>query len=110
MVDPTGGFGPKSNFLPALREAGGWSLEPGAVAVDMVGGAGEPRAVAADDGHQRLVEAAAVRVGGSKAIARRRHTLAQPCEIDRGDSPVVDDEAPADHDTRHRRAVLGMDE
>src|SRR6267143_4862529 len=56
-----------SNFLPALREAGGrWSLEPRAVAVDMVGGAGEARAVAADDRHQRLVEAAAVGVGGSE--------------------------------------------
>src|SRR5882724_5698080 len=66
-------FGPKSNFLPALREAGGRrSLEPRAVAVDMVGGAGKAWAMAADDRHQRLVEAAVVGVGGSEAITRRR--------------------------------------
>src|SRR2546430_17664816 len=49
--------GVELNFLPALREAAGrWSREPRAVAVHMVGGAGEARAVAADDGHQGLVE------------------------------------------------------
>src|ERR1700730_14481205 len=91
--------GVESNFLPALREAGGrWSLEPGTIAVDMVGGAGEARAVAADDGHQRLVETAVVGVGGSEAIARRPHTVAQPCEIDRRDPPVVDHEAAAHHE------------
>src|SRR6266404_5594774 len=104
-------FGPKSNFLPALREATARpSLEPRTVAVDMVGGAGEARAVAADDRDEGLVEALVVGVGGSEAIARRRHTVAQPGEIDRGDAPVVDDEAAGDHDTRHRRAVLAMDE
>ena len=56
-------FGPKSNFLPALREAGGrWSVEPRAVAVDMVGRSGEARAVAADDGDEGLVEPPAVGV------------------------------------------------
>src|SRR6266436_1328788 len=104
-------FGPKSNFLPALRDAtAGRSLEPRAVTVDMVGGAGEARAVAADDGNEGIVEAAVVGVGGSEAITCRRNTVAQPAEIDRGEAAVVDDEAAADHDTRHRGAVLGMDE
>src|SRR5437667_4304223 len=99
------------NFLPALREAGGWwSLEPRAVAVDVVGHAGEAWAMAADDWDERLIEAAVVGIGGSQTITRRRDTVAQPCEIDRGDPAVVDDEAAADHDTRHRGAVFGMDE
>src|SRR5438445_3188893 len=55
------------NFLPALREAGGgWSLKPRAVAVDVIGGAGETRAVAADDRDEGLVEAAVVGVGGGE--------------------------------------------
>ena len=85
MVASTGDFrGAKSKFLPALREATDRrSLEPRAVAVDVVGRAGEARAVAADDRHQRLVEAAVVGVGGGEAIARRRDAVAQPVEIDR---------------------------
>src|SRR6202022_3400134 len=74
-------FRPKSHFLPALRETRGrGSLEPRAIAVDVVGHAGEARAVAADDRDECLVEPPAVGVGGGKAIARRRHTVAQPGE------------------------------
>src|SRR6266851_6347434 len=105
-------LGAKSNFLPALREvtSANRSLQPRAVAVDVVGGAGEARAVAADDRDERLVEPPAVGVGGREAITCRRNAVAQPCKIDRGDPPVVDDEAAADHHARHRRAVLAMDE
>src|SRR6266404_5048788 len=56
-------FGPKSNFLPALRETRGRrSLEPRAVTVDMVGGTGEARAVAADDWNEGLVEPSGIGV------------------------------------------------
>src|SRR3984893_5332903 len=104
-------FEPKSNFLPALRETRGrGSLEPRAVAVNVVRGAGEARAVAADDRDEGLVEPPAVGVGGREAITRRRDAIAQPGEIDRGEAAVVDDEAAGDHHARHRRAVLAMDE
>src|SRR6266478_6639768 len=65
-------FGPKSNFLPALRD-GDKSLQPRAVAVNMVGHAGEAWAVAADDRNESLVEPPAVGVGGSEPVTRRRH-------------------------------------
>src|SRR5208282_6046796 len=104
-------FGVKSNFLPALREVTGRrSLEPRAVAVDVVGGAGEARAVAAYHRLERLIEAAAVDVGSGEPLACRGDAVAQPVEIDRGDPPVVDDEAAADHHARHRRAVLAVDQ
>jgi hypothetical protein len=47
-------------------------IPPRAVAVDVVGGARETRAVAADDRFEGLVEAAVVSVGGIEALARRR--------------------------------------
>src|SRR5437660_1750795 len=72
-------FGPKSNFLPAFRE--GRSLQPRAVAVDVVGRAGEPRAMAADDRDQGLVEAAVVGVRSGETVARCSDAIAQSCEI-----------------------------
>src|SRR5438132_5480146 len=57
-------FGANSNFLPVLREASGRrSLEPRTVAMDVVGRAGETRAVAADDRDEGVVEPPAVGVG-----------------------------------------------
>src|SRR5215469_11291954 len=104
-------FGAKSGFsLLSGKMAGRRSLEPRAVAVDMVWGARKARAVAADDRHQRLVEAPAVDIGGGEPLPRGNDALAQPAEIDRHEAPVVDDQPAADHHARHRRAVLGMDE
>src|SRR6266851_1815011 len=96
-------------FSPC-SQGGDGSLQPRAIAVDVIGGAGEAGAVAADDRDEGLVEPPAVGVGGGEAITCRRNAVAQPCKIDRGDPPVVDDEAAADHHARHRRAVLAMDE
>jgi hypothetical protein len=58
--------------------------------VDVVGGAGQTRAIAADDRFECLVEAAVVGIGGGEAIARCRDAVAQPVEIDGNDAPVVD--------------------
>src|SRR5262249_36716106 len=101
----------KWDFLPALREtAGRRSVEPGAIAVDVVGSAGKTGAMAADHRHQRLVEGGVVGVDGVEPLAGCGDAIAQPVEIDRRHPPVVDDEAAADHHARHRGAVLGMDE
>src|SRR6266478_398265 len=60
-------FGREAKFLPALREAAGpRSLQPRTVTMDVVGGAGKTRAVAADDGHERLR-----RSGGCRRWRRR---------------------------------------
>src|ERR1700730_15636651 len=96
-------------FSPS-SQGGEGSLEPRAVAVNVVGGAGEARAMAADHRFEGVVKPPVVSVGGSEAITPRRDAIAQPGEIDRGEAAVVDDEAAADHHARHRRAVLAMDE
>ena len=62
-------------FSPCFQGGNG-SLQPRAVTVDVVRGAGEAGAVAADDRNERVVEAAAVGVGGGEAITCRRNAVA----------------------------------
>src|SRR5438094_7739780 len=85
-------------------------LQVRAVAVDVIGLAGETGAVAADDRLQRLVEPAVVGVDGGEPVARRRRPLAQLGEVDSQRPAVLDDDAAADHDTVDRGAVLAVDE
>src|ERR1700738_2702764 len=75
-------------FSPC-SQGGEGSLEPRAVAVNVVGGAGEARAMAADDRFEGVVKPPVVGVGGSEAITRRRDAIAQPGEIDRGGAAGV---------------------
>src|SRR5271165_5064632 len=71
------------------------SLKPRAVAVDVVGGAGEAGAVAADYRFEGFIETAVVDIGSKEPVVRGGDALAQPFEIDGHDAPVVDDETAA---------------
>jgi hypothetical protein len=85
-------------------------FQPRAIAVDMIGGKREARAVAADDRFEGLVEAPVVGIGGGEALASRRDAVAQPVEIDGEQLAVVDNEPAADHHAGDGGAVLGVDQ
>ena len=78
--------------------------------MDVVGGARQTWAVAADDRFEGLIEAAVVGICGGKTLARSCHAIAQPVEIDGEDAAVVDDQTAADHDAGDCGAVLGVDQ
>ena len=77
--------------------------------MDVVRGAGETRAVAADHWLESFIKPPIVGIGRGKPLSRLRDAVAQPVEIDGEEAPVLDDQAPADYDADDRGAVLGVD-
>src|SRR5437763_1344433 len=65
----------------------------GAVAVDVIGRAGETRAIAADDRLQGFVKSTVVGIGAGEALAGRFDTGSQPLHVDSQHAAVLDDEA-----------------
>ena len=81
-----------------------------AVAMDVVRGAGETRAVAADHSLESFVEPPIVGIHSGEPLARCRDAVTQPLEVDGRETPVLDNQTPTDHDAVDRGAVLGVDE
>src|SRR5271165_2546946 len=74
-----------TRFLPPVA-----LIERRAVAIDMIGQPRHARAVAADNGFERLVQPAVVGVGGGEPLARGLDPLDETGQIERDDPPVVD--------------------
>lgn len=100
----------RNSGCPVLMQDRRSRLRRRAITMQMMGLPGEAGAIRPDRALEALEEGPVVGVGGLEAAPRSLGLAPQRVDVDGGEAALVHDHAAADHDARHRAAVLGVDD